>query len=75
MDNGMKREPCQDVTFMPLPEGFVQTAFHGMVVMSGSVARIDAVLESDESSPTLLQDMVNPPQAAHPGAMTCSDTE
>jgi hypothetical protein len=70
----MTRGLCQDVTFVPLPEGFVQTAFHAMVVMGGSVARIDAVLEPDESSPTFLHDVVCPPQAAHPGAMTC-DTE
>jgi hypothetical protein len=71
----MKRELCQDVTFMPLPEGFVPTAFLAMVVMGDSVARIDAVLEPDQASPTFLHDVVCPPQVAHPGAMTCGDTE
>jgi hypothetical protein len=62
----MKRELCQDVTFMPLPEGFVPTAFHAMVVMSASVARIDAVLQPDESSPTFLHDVVSPPRLLIP---------
>jgi hypothetical protein len=61
LDYGMKRELCQDVTFMPLPEGFVQTAFHAMVVIACSVARIDAVLEPDEASPTFLHGVVSPP--------------
>jgi hypothetical protein len=66
LDYWMKRELCQDVTFRPLPEGVVRTAFHAMVVMGGSVARMDAVLEPDESSPAFLHDVVCPPRLLIP---------
>jgi hypothetical protein len=62
----MKRELCQDVTFMPLPEGFVRTAFHAMVVVGGSVAGVDAVRERDESSLTFLHNVVCPPRLLIP---------
>jgi hypothetical protein len=30
LDHVRKREMCQDVTFMPLPEGFERTPFHAV---------------------------------------------
>jgi hypothetical protein len=45
LEHGMKRELCQDVTSMPLPDGVVHTPFHAIVVMGRSVAGIDALPE------------------------------
>jgi hypothetical protein len=57
----MKRELCRDVTFMPLPEGFVHSPFHAMVVMSGSVARMESAPEPDKGSLAFLHDVVSSP--------------